>query len=101
VLLFVGFAAFAFWYGKRSATRKKKDGEPVITDRPELGPGTPRRKELEDTSLPLNAEEKEELERRRRAAELEGSPIGPVELPTERVELQALRDRDIAPVEMD
>jgi hypothetical protein len=55
---------------------------------------------MEDTSLPLDDEEKAELERRRRAAELEGSPISAVEVPTERAELEALRERGNAPVEM-
>lgn len=66
-------------------------------DKPELGPGIPRRSEMEDTSLPLDDEEKAELERRRRAAELEGSPISPVEVPTERAELEALRGRPMHP----
>jgi hypothetical protein len=100
VILFAGFGAFTFWYGKRSATEKKDTGLP-IEDKAELGPGVPRRKELEDTSVPLNAKEKAELERRRRAAELEGSPISPVEIPSERAELEALREKGNAPVEMD
>jgi len=49
--------------------------------------------------VPLTAEEKGELERRRRAAELSGNPIDPVELSSERAELQALREIDNAPVE--
>ncbi len=69
-------------------------------DKPELGPGIPRRGEMEDTSLPLDDEEKAELDRRRRAAELEGSPISAVEVPSERAELEALRERGNAPVEM-
>ena len=63
-----------------------------------MGPGVPRRKELEYTSVPLNGEERAELERRKRAAELEGVAINPVEIPTERTELEALRERNIAPV---
>jgi hypothetical protein len=66
-----------------------------------LGPGILRRRELEDTSVALNDEEKAELERRRRAAELEGSPISPVEVASERAELEALRVKGNAPVEMD
>jgi len=101
VLLFASFGAFAFWYGKRSATRKKKDDEPAIPNKAELGLGIPRPKELEDTSMPLNAEEKAELERKRRAAELEGNPISAVEIPTERAELEVLREKGNSPVEMD
>lgn len=51
--------------------------------------------------MALNDEEKAELERRRRAAELEGSPISPVEVASERAELEALRVKGNAPVEMD
>lgn len=101
VLLFAGFGAFAFWYGKRTATRKEKDDEPAMTDKPELGPGSPRPKDLKDTGVPLNAAEKAELKRMRRAAELKGIPISPFEVPTEREELEALRERSNAPVEMD
>jgi len=72
-----------------------------MTDKAELGPGIPRRRELEDTSVPLNREEKTELERRRRAAELEGNSISPIEAPTERAELEALRAKGNMPVEMD
>jgi hypothetical protein len=49
----------------------------------------------------LNDEERAELERRRRAAELEGSPVSPVEVVSERAELEALRVKGSAPVEMD
>lgn len=103
-LFLAGFGAFAFWWGKRSEKRKKKDGDEAttrMTTKAELGPGIPRRRELEDTSVPLNDEEKAELERRRRTAELEGSPVSPVELPSERAQLEALRDRANMPVEMD
>ena len=63
----VGFDAFAFRDSRGSATRKERDG-PTTTDKKELGPGIPRWKELEDTSVPLDTAEKTEL-RRRRAAE--------------------------------
>ena len=72
-----------------------------MTTKAELGPGIPRRRELEDTSVPLNDEEKAELGRRRRTAELEGSPVSPVEIPSERAQLEALRERANMPVEMD
>ncbi|PMD24446.1 hypothetical protein NA56DRAFT_745857 [Hyaloscypha hepaticicola] len=102
VLFLAGFGALAFWWGKRSEKRKRGGAETAVTpiapiDKPELGPGIPRRSEMEDTSLPLDDEEKAELERRRRAAELEGSPISPVEVPTERAELEALRGRPMHP----
>ena len=48
-----------------------------------MGPCVPTRKELDDTSVPLSTEEREELRWRRRAAELEGSPGILAELPTE------------------
>ncbi|KUJ11507.1 uncharacterized protein LY89DRAFT_674090 [Mollisia scopiformis] len=103
VLLFAAFGAFAFWYGKRAASRKNNDSGAITNDKAELGSGVPRRRELEDTSIPLNDEEKSELDRRRRAAELEAgsSPISPVETVTERAELEALRERGNAPIEMD
>lgn len=99
VLLFVGFGALTFWYGRRSATRKRKE-DGTWRDKPELGPGVPTRKELDDTSVPLSEEEREELRWRRRAAELEGSPGILAELPTERAQLKALRERSNVPVEM-
>lgn len=103
VLFLAGFGAFTFWWGKRSEKRKRNGNETADTTmgKAELGPGAPRRRELADTSIPLTVEEKAELERRRRAAELEGSPISPVEVRTERAELEALRERGNAPVEMD
>jgi hypothetical protein len=80
----------AFWYGQRFAKRKNKESDTVETA--ELGAGRPRGAELA-AGEPLNDEEKAELERRRRAAELEGSlPNGPVEIGAgERVELEARR----------
>lgn len=72
------------------AWKNKEQGGPASTDKPEL----------EDTSMALNAKEKTELERRRRAAELEGTPFSPVELTTERAELEVLRNRGNAPVEI-
>lgn len=66
-----------------------------------MGPETPRRKELEDTSVPLNDQENADLDRRRRAAELQGSSISPVEVPSQRAELEALREKGNAPAEMD
>lgn len=83
----------------------KQHDPPVTTDKAELGPGIPRPNEprpneLWDTSKPLDAEEKAELERRKRAAELQGTPIKPIDVPTERAELEALREMGNAPVEL-
>ena len=99
MLLLLALSIFAFLYGRRSATRRTKETRPGVFQSSELGPGIPIRRELADTSVPLTAEEKGELERRRRAAELSGNPIDPVELSSERAELQALREIDNAPVE--
>ncbi len=70
-----------------------------VLESSELGPGIPIRRELADTGVPLTADEKGELERRRRAAELGGNLVDPVELSSERAELQALREKGNAPVE--
>jgi hypothetical protein len=72
-----------------------------MTDKPELGPGVPSQKEVEDKIAPLNVEEKAELERGRRRAELEGGLTSPVEVVIERAELEALRERGNMQVEMD
>jgi hypothetical protein len=100
-LLFAGFGAFVFWYGKRIAPRKKKDDEPAMTDKPALGPGSPRSKDLEDTGVPLNPVDKAESETRRRAAEFKDIPMSPFEVPTERAELEALSKSGNALVEID
>jgi hypothetical protein len=99
VLFFVGFGGLTFWYGRRSATRKRKE-DGTWRDKPEMGPGVLTRKELDDTSVPLSTEEREELRWRRRVAELEGSPGILAELPTERAQLKALREKSNVPVEM-
>jgi hypothetical protein len=57
VFFLVGFDAFALQDSRGFATRKERD-EPTTTDKKELGPGIPRWKELEDTSVPLDAAEK-------------------------------------------
>ncbi|KAN0114616.1 hypothetical protein V8E51_004160 [Hyaloscypha variabilis] len=99
VLLLLALSVFAFWYGRRSATQKRDETRSGVFQRSELGPGIPIRRELADTSVPLTAEEKDELGRRRRAAELSGAPINPIELSSERAELQVLREIGNAPVE--
>jgi len=68
-----------------------------VLSKVELGPGVPRRRELADTSV----QEQGELERRRRAAELSGIAVSPVELSSEREELEILREKGRMPVEMD
>lgn len=88
MLFFLALSVFTFWYGRRSAALRKGDRAREL-NKPELGPGIPRRRELADTSVPLTSEEKGELDRRR-AAELSGTPISPVELSSERAELQTL-----------
>lgn len=100
MLFFLALSVFTFWYGRRSAALRKGDRAREM-NKPELGPGIPRRRELADTSVPLTSEEKGELDRRRRAAELSGTPITPVELSSERAELQTLREIGNAPVEKD
>jgi len=72
-----------------------------VLSKVELGPGVPRRRELADTSVSLSVEEQGELERRRRAAELSGIAVSPVELSSEREELEILREKGRMPVEMD
>ena len=70
-----------------------------VLESSELGPGIPIRRELADTGVPLTADEKGELERRRRAAELSGNSVDPMELSSEKAELQALREIANEPVE--
>ncbi|KAF8854225.1 hypothetical protein BDZ45DRAFT_747768 [Acephala macrosclerotiorum] len=99
-VLFAAFGAFTFWYGKRSASRRSKAEGPVTGDKPELGAGVPRQKELA-ANVPLNEAERSELERRRRAVELDSSsPLRPTDTVSERAELEALRERSTAPIEM-
>ncbi|KAN0098219.1 hypothetical protein V8E51_013882 [Hyaloscypha variabilis] len=104
VLLTAGFGAAIFWWGKRSERHNQKkqgnEGANVMPDKAELGPGLPRRRELEDTNVPLSNEEQEELLRKRIAAELEGSTVSPVKVQSERAELEALRGWGNVPLEM-
>lgn len=77
-----------------------------MTDKAELGPGIPRRKELEATNAPPTSEEKGGLQRRRGAAELEGCSDSPVDVRGpgiigDRTELEALRHSGSVLVEMD
>jgi hypothetical protein len=100
VLLFLVLAAFTFWYGRRPVTKKREEDGAVLS-KVELGSGVPRRRELADTSVTLSVEEQGELERRRRAAELSGIAVSPVELSGQREELEILREKGRMPVEMD
>ena len=81
---------FTFRYGQRSATKKPKiSPDAEVAAKAELGAGTVRPIELDGKSLTLK--ERAELERRRRAAELEGvSAVSLVGLGgNERAELEA------------
>jgi len=99
VLFFLALSVFTFWYGRRSAALRKEGDRAGELNKPELGPGIPRPRDLADTIVHLTSEEKGELDRRRRAAELSGTPISPAELSSERAELQVLREIGNAPVE--
>lgn len=82
VLVFIVIAYFFYRQGRRSAT-KKETGSSGIIQKAEL------------SGAPLSKEEKEELERRRRATELQGATvIAPAELDAqgrERWELETMR----------
>jgi len=98
VLFFLALSVFTFWYGRRSAALRKEGDRAGELNKPELGPGIPRPRDLADTIVHLTSEEKGELDRMR-AAELSGTPISTAELSSERAELQALREIGNAPVE--
>ena len=98
---------FAFWYGRRSERKNKKPAIPDEdpTRKPELDTieaRIARQAELEATTAniaemgdPLSEEERNELQRRRRAAELEGSSPIPPGVVSERYELEARRRGEI------
>ena len=97
--MLLGLILLAFWYGRRTANKNKtaaSDTEPG--HKAELENIEARKNaELATTAntaemgAPLDEEEKKELERRRRAAELEGSsPAIPGDV-SERAELETRR----------
>jgi hypothetical protein len=101
VLIFILGLWLAFWYGRRT----RSSGENAKS---KLDKGTGRKAELEASEIsraqladvhemgePLTAEEKQELENRRRAAELEGESVAVRPRISERAELEARRRGDI------
>ncbi|KAH7403715.1 hypothetical protein BKA64DRAFT_722401 [Cadophora sp. MPI-SDFR-AT-0126] len=81
---FLVFVALAFWWGRRSAAaarHRSGQGNDNALGKAVLGAEEKRKAELEGGDVVvLSEEEKGELERRRRAAELEGREVvGPVE----------------------
>jgi hypothetical protein len=65
----ISFIIIAFWYGRRSAKRKFKPAQSIL-GMAELDAGTTHPGKIGKI---LNAEERAELERRRRAADLGGA----------------------------
>jgi hypothetical protein len=105
VIAIVAVVFISFWYGKHSSVEKKNEAETLPNFVPrtdgktaELDSKTPENivspiSEVEDLEKPLSVEEKAELQGRRRAAELQGQAVLPInELgANERVELEARR----------
>ena len=106
VIAIVAVIFISFWYGKRSSVEKKKNEAETLPSfvprtngkTAELDSKTPENivspiSEVEDLEKPLSVEEKAELQGRRRAAELQGQAVLPInELgANERVELEARR----------
>lgn len=80
-LLLIGIGALLFWYGRRSAIQKQKlkEMETEAPGKAELGDGTSRHREMEGTPI---------------------SGAGELPAQDERAELEALRGRGNAAVEM-
>jgi hypothetical protein len=105
VIAIVAVVFISFWYGKHSSVEKKNEAETLPNFVPrrdgktaELDSKTPENivspiSEVKDLEKPLSVEEKAELQGRRRAAELQGQAVLPInELgANERVELEARR----------
>ncbi|CZR63369.1 uncharacterized protein PAC_13266 [Phialocephala subalpina] len=99
LLLFAGLGAFIFWYLRHSANRRKTNAEPTTEHNAEIAV-IKYLKEMEDTSVPPYDIGNFDWGQRRGAVELE-SPISPYETVSDRAELEALRKKSMAPVEME
>ncbi|KAF8859051.1 hypothetical protein BDZ45DRAFT_368566 [Acephala macrosclerotiorum] len=99
LLLFAGLGAFIFWYCRRTARRKKENTESTTGNNGEIA-AIMYPKEMEDTSVPPYDIGNFEFERMRRTAELD-FPTSVAETMRDPAELEALRKKSMAPVEME
>ncbi|KAE9376479.1 hypothetical protein N431DRAFT_181342 [Stipitochalara longipes BDJ] len=98
VLLFIIGLWLAFWYGRRTrspAGDKQSKNQKNIGEKPELEASEARTAQIHEIGDPLNWDEKQELENRRRAAELDGESVIVRPGISERAELEARRRGDV------